>query len=76
MARSKTSEADLAEQLRRAIRESGISPYRLCAEASVDRAMMSRFLTGKRTITLATAGRITACLGLVLRPTRKPKRRA
>jgi plasmid maintenance system antidote protein VapI len=66
---------DLTEQLRRAIRASGLSAFRIATDANVDRAIMSRFVSGGRGITLNTAGRIARYLGLELRQVRKPKRK-
>ena len=58
---------DLEDQLRRAIRRSGLSPYRVATDAEVDRSVMTRFLNGDRGITLATASRICGVLGIELR---------
>jgi plasmid maintenance system antidote protein VapI len=75
MSRKRRRQADLTEQLRRAIRASGLSAFRIATDANVDRAIMSRFISGGRGITLDTAGRIASYLGLELRPVRKPKRK-
>jgi plasmid maintenance system antidote protein VapI len=43
-----------------------LSVYELARDASVDRSVLSRFLAGKRTITLETADRLAAVLKLRL----------
>ena len=54
-------------RLRQAILRSEMTPYRIAAEAGVNRAILSRFLTGNRGLNLETASRICAVLNLVLR---------
>ena len=67
---------DLAGQLRKAIKESGLTPYRIATDANVDRAIMTRFVNGDRGLTLDTASRIAEFLGLELRPARKRNKKA
>ncbi len=76
MAKTRKRRVDLGEQLRRAIKDSGLTPYRIAADAGVDRAAMTRFVNGDRGLTLDTASRITEYLGLELRPARKRKTKA
>lgn len=71
MAHKRYRTIDLAGQLRKAIRDSGLTPYRIATDAGVDRAAMTRFVNGDRGLTLDTASRITDFLGLELRPARK-----
>ena len=59
---------DLAADIRRAIKASGLTPYRIATDADVDRAIMSRFVNGERGLTLDTASRICEVLRLELRP--------
>jgi plasmid maintenance system antidote protein VapI len=54
----------LSEELRAAIHKSELSAYELASAAAVDRSVLSRFLTGKRTITLETADRMAVVLKL------------
>ena len=64
----KTSPAvDLVARLRQAILRSEMTPYRIAAEAGVNRAILSRFLTGNSGLNRETASRICAVLNLVLR---------
>ena len=69
--KKRTKQPDLTEQLRQAIADSGLTGYRISADAGVDRGLMTRFINGDRGITLTVASRITAYLGLELRPIRK-----
>ena len=68
------SSRNLGEQLRAAIRESGLSGNKVAHCARVPQAVVSRFLRGERSITLDTASKLTAALGLELTPKPKGKR--
>src|SRR5262245_11256657 len=57
---------DLIEQLRGAVAGCGISMNRLGKEAGVNQAQLSRFIRGERTLTLPTAAKLCAYLGLRL----------
>ena len=74
MSKTRKRKTDLAREIRKAIRESGLTPYRVATDADVDRSIMTRFVNGERGLTLDTASRICDVLGLELRPTR-PKRK-
>src|SRR4051794_41964529 len=65
----------LADHIRQAARESGLSVYRLAKDAEVDQSTLNKFLTGGRdNLTLEVADRLFRVLGLrVTRP--RPKRR-
>lgn len=63
--------ANLERQLRQAIRDSGLTIYRLAKDSGVSQPVLSRFVNGKRGITLATASKLAEALGLELRPKRK-----
>ena len=71
MSKRQADWTDLAEQLRRAIAASGLTPYRIATDAGVDRAIMTRFVNGDRGLTLDTASRIADYLGLELRSKRR-----
>jgi hypothetical protein len=62
-------------QLRRAIRESGLTPYRIAALSRVNVGGLSRFLSGERGLSLDAVDRIVEVLDLELRPRRKGRRR-
>jgi transcriptional regulator with XRE-family HTH domain len=57
----------LVEVLRREILGAGKSVFAVAKEARVSQPILSRFLSGKRGITLATAERLCHSLGLELR---------
>ena len=57
----------LADSLRRAILESGMTPTELARRASVPQPCVSVFVRKKRDLTLATAGKICRVLGLELK---------
>ncbi len=54
--------------LREAIRGSGLSLTQIEAETGVQRASLSRFLAGKRTLRLDMADRLATFFGLTVRP--------
>jgi plasmid maintenance system antidote protein VapI len=66
MARRKKAPTSLSDQLRDLIAGAGPSVYELARDAGVDRSVLSRFLAGKRTITLETADRLAKLLKLRL----------
>ena len=71
----KRKKAGLAEQLRAAICESGVSRYGLAKQTGLSYAVVHRFVAGERDITLATATKITKVLGLELRPVQGGERK-
>ena len=66
----------LQNDIRRAIRQSGQSRYRIALGAGVDHATMSRFINRKRDLTLDSIMRILDYLGmeLTIRPKGKAKK--
>jgi transcriptional regulator with XRE-family HTH domain len=66
MARRRKPPQSLSDQLRALIDAAGPSVYELARDAGVDRSVLSRFLAGKRTITLETADRLAKALKLRL----------
>lgn len=57
--------------LRRAIRDSGETPYRIAKDAGVDQSVLSKFIHGERDLKLSTVEKLAGYLGLELRPKRK-----
>ena len=57
----------IAEQLKQAIVDSGKTAYAIAREAGLRPEQVARFVTGKRDLTLSTAARVAAVLGLELR---------
>jgi DNA-binding phage protein len=58
----------LTDSLRTAIRESGLTCYRIAKDTGVDKAVLSRFLRGSVSPQLDAADRLAAYLGLQLVP--------
>ncbi len=58
--------ASLSASLKKAMKRSPKTRYQLAKEAGVSQIMVSRFLSGKRDIRLATADRLAHVLGLKL----------
>jgi len=56
----------ISEQLRDRITTSQLSPYELAEASGVDRSVLSRFLTGKRSLTLDTVDKLAEVLKLQL----------
>jgi hypothetical protein len=56
----------LSAALKKAMKESRKTTYQVAKEAGVSQIMVSRFLSGKRDIRLATADRLAHVLGLKL----------
>jgi transcriptional regulator with XRE-family HTH domain len=59
---------DIEQQLRDAITASGRSLNQLSQESGVNDSQLSRFLRGRRSLTMATAGALCKVLGLQLCP--------
>ncbi len=57
----------LSATLRRAILESGMSRYAIAVKAGVDQAALSRFMAGKRGVSLDTADKLIDALGIEIR---------
>jgi len=65
------AEPNIEEQLRQAILTAGVSRYALSKASGVSQGVLSRFVHGERTVTMDTAARIAAALGLELRPVKR-----
>jgi hypothetical protein len=61
------------EQLRRAIRESGMSRYAIWKGSGVDQATLSKFMSGRHGLSLESVEKLVEVLGLTL--TTQKKRR-
>jgi transcriptional regulator with XRE-family HTH domain len=59
--------------LRRAIAESGLSRYAVSVRSGVDQAALSRFMAGKRGLSLDSVDKLVDVLGLEVRT--RPKRK-
>lgn len=55
---------DLTTQLRAAIAKDGRSAYQLARDSGVAQQIITRFMRGKRDVTLATAAKLAQALGV------------
>jgi transcriptional regulator with XRE-family HTH domain len=56
----------VTDALRQAMKDTGLSAYRLAADSGVNVAAILRFMGGKRSMNLQSADRLAAALGLEL----------
>ena len=80
-----TKRVKLSEQVRRAVKQCGLSRYRICKVIGMDQSIMSRFMTGKGGLSMANLDALADVLGLRIvangpteapqpgKPGRKPK---
>jgi hypothetical protein len=66
--------APLAKQLQAALRSCGRSVSAIAQSSGVPQPVVQRFVTGERGITLETAGKLAAYLGLSLQPDPSPSK--
>jgi transcriptional regulator with XRE-family HTH domain len=66
--------ANIETQLRQAILSAKLSRYAISKLSGVSQAVLSRFVTGGRTLTLETAAKLADALGLELSPRRKARK--
>jgi len=64
--------ADVEEQLRAALVETGLSMNEIARRSGVSQPTLSRFLRGERSLTLPVAARLCAMLGLRLCTEERP----
>ncbi len=56
----------LSDQLRQAVRDSGLSRYAICKATGIDQSTMSKFLAGRVGLGLESIDRLADFLGLKL----------
>ena len=61
----------LVDELREAIANCGETEYRVAKDSGVPQPVLNRFLHGERGISLTTAAKLCAYLGLHLAPVRR-----
>ena len=71
----KRKTTDLAQQLRAAFADSGLSRFALAKRAGVSYGIVHRFIGGDRDITIGTASRLCQVLELALQPVSQVKRK-
>ncbi|HEX5102312.1 MAG TPA: helix-turn-helix domain-containing protein [Pirellulaceae bacterium] len=70
--RKGAGDAPLTRQLQAAIAATGQSLYAVAQASGVAAPVLQRFINGERGITLETAGKLAAYLGLSLMPESRP----
>ena len=68
---SKQKAADWEAVLRQAIENSPLNRQQIAVQAGIDHGILSRFVTGQRTLTLPTAQRIGQIVGVEIRQIKK-----
>jgi transcriptional regulator with XRE-family HTH domain len=63
----------LSDQIRRAVDDSGLSRRAICKASGLHKSAMSRFMAGKRGLSLMALDRLAAVLALDLTAHGKPK---
>jgi len=61
----------LTDEIRDAVRQSELTCYRICQKTGIDKASMSKFLSGERGLSLAHLDKLAALLGLRITSKRK-----
>lgn len=64
-----------SDQIRAAVEASGLSRYRIAKEIEVGEATMSRFMSNKGGLSMASLDRLAELLGLAVVVQPKPERR-
>jgi len=59
-------DALFSDQLRSAIRDSGLSVYAIAQSTAIDKAVLSRFMNGKSGLSVTSIDRLCTVLGLCL----------
>lgn len=62
------------DDLRKAIKESGLTHYRLGQITELSPSVIDRFVEGRRDLYLSTASRLADALGLEVTARKKPKK--
>ena len=63
----------ISDQLRQAIRDSGLTRYRIAKETGLSQVTLSRFFNGERGLTLKALDKLGVCLQLTVNLGRKEK---
>lgn len=66
----------LADQIRRAIDDSGMSRYAICKATGIDQAALSRFMSGKVGLMLASLESLAGLLELEIKSPKRKRRKA
>ncbi len=64
MPKKTTTRKSFSDELRSAIDESGLTRYAICQAAGIDKASMSKFMSGERGLGLESIDKLAELLGL------------
>jgi len=64
--KKKTQAADWEATFRKAIEESGLSLYAIAKQTGIDQSQLSRFMRSERGLSIKTAERLAAIVGIKL----------
>ena len=65
---------DLDEQLRQAVRRSGLNRKQVADRGGMSYSLIHGFMSGERSMTLRVASRVADVVGLELRPTKRKRK--
>ncbi|MCK4627021.1 MAG: helix-turn-helix transcriptional regulator [Phycisphaerae bacterium] len=60
----KTRRKKFSDQIKQAVVNSGLSHYRICMDAGIDKSTMSRFMSGKGGLSISSQDRLADVLKL------------
>jgi len=66
---------DVIDSLREALRNAGVSRYRIAQDTGITEAILSRFVNGKRGLSMENVDALCRYLRLELRPMKRPGKR-
>ncbi len=69
---AKTKRLKLTDQVRKAINDCGETRYRICQETGIDKATMSRFMSGERGLSMEALDAVADYLRLSIMSDQKP----
>ena len=72
---TKSKRPKLTDQIRQAVKDCGLTQYRICKETNLDAATLSRFVSGGHGLSMESLDTLAAFLNLSIRSGRKPTQR-
>ena len=67
--------ASFSDEIRRMVDRSGLSRYRICQEIDLDKALMSRFMSGQGGLSIKSLDRLAKLLDLTVSVKKRRKGR-
>jgi transcriptional regulator with XRE-family HTH domain len=61
----------LTDQIREAVKNSGLSQQQICEQAGIDKGSLSRFVTGERGLSFSHLDKLAEVLGLRITTTKR-----